>query len=426
MRYAIGVLLALFALNWIPREASAQVTVEGDFRLRWYSDRFSEAMDNRGDENYLRYLGRLRARAPINTKAHFYTELITWTQNNPTSPVRNIAGTGVTQYGISQIFAELVQPDLLVFDLVRVRVGRQQFPIGKGLSQGESYYFFDKFDGARLDLAYGDNTLSLFGAITGQNVSESGLYPDPGSDQIYIARLARPVMGENLMAYYIYNKLRGDFNDSYIYGFGINGQHMKNRLEYAFEIAQQEFNNLGGLPDKGGVGYMGNISYRFPLGALRSVKVETRYAAYQGDDADTPDQQEMFSPLYPSWFWGGRRGYANGAIGGDYPWNDRNPEGTRVWYTRFYFIPRALPALRVQFQYLDIGEWVDNDNYNSMDDEYAISCYYRLAPQVQMQLRFVQSLPNDDDRDANDSGGLSWSEDRVKITRFMTELSVNF
>ncbi len=443
-RSTIGILLAAIILTCLPQASSAQMSFEGDFRLRWYSDHFDEALDNRGTENYMRYLGRVRARAQINPKANFYTELTTWTENNPTSPARNIAGTGRMKFGVSQIFAELMEPDFLVFDLIRMRIGRQQFPIGKGLSQGESYYFYDKFDGGRLDISYRTNTLSLFGAITGQNVSESGLYPDPGSDQIYIARLSRPVFGQNLMGYYIYNKLRGQFNDSYIFGWGVSGDYMRNRLLYAVEFAHQKFHTLDGLPQKAGLGYMGNIAYRTSFGPFRSVKIETRYAAYQGDD-ETTEKIEMFSPLYPSFFWGSRRGYVSGGIGGDYPYDGRNLSGTRLWFTRFYVIPTAIPKLRIQLQYLMSAEYTDNvdynpidtltglpmTDYNSMDDEFSIKFYYNLSKQTQMQIRFARNYPNGDDADVNRSSppdyrDYSWSEDRVSQTRYMAELSVKF
>ncbi len=403
----------------------AQIQLDGDFRMRVYSDAFDESLDNRGTENYARYLGRLRAKAQVNPKVHFYTELITWTQNNPVSPARNIAGTGKMEYGISQIFAEIVEPDFLVFDLFRARVGRQQFPVGEGLSQGESNNFYDKFDGIRFDMSRSDWVLSLFGSVTEQNVSESGLYPDPGSDQLYVARLTRPVLNQQVMGYYIYNKLRGQFNDSYVVGGGVSGAFMDDRLTYFAEAAWQDFNTLDGLPEKGGRGCMGGVSYRWSMGPFRSVKVETKYAAYQGDDAST-DKVEIFSPLYPSFYWGSRRGYVDGGIGGDYPYNGRNPEGSRIWYSRIYVIPSKMPRLRLQLQYVKINEYVNNDDYNTMDDEFSAKLYYRLSVQTQLQLRFARNYPNGDDRDLNDSGAITWSEDRVKQTRFMAELQVKF
>ena len=419
------IITAVALLGILSDTASAQMTFDGDFRVRLYNDRFSEAMDDRGDENYMRYLARVRTKMQVNNRTFIYAEFTTWTENNPTSPVRNIAGTGKMEYGVSQLFGELLFPNLLGLDLARVRVGRQQFPIGKGLSLGESYYFFDKFDGVRLDMAYRDYTLAMFGAITGQNLSESGLYPDPGSDQLYAVRLSRPVLNQNVMGYYIYQRLRGQFNDSYIFGGGVSGDFMTKRLDYLVEFDKQFYHQVDGLPEKHGFGFMGGIGYRTSLGPFRSVKVETRYAAYEGDDADT-DDYEQFSPLYPNFFWGSRDGYVNGEIGGDFPYDGRNPEGSRLWFSRVYVIPTKLPRLRLQLQFIKIDEYVDNDNYNSMDDELSVKAYYKLSDQVQLQLRFCRNYPNDDDKDVNDSGQISWSEDRVKMTRFMTEINVKF
>ena len=50
--------LSLIILLTIP--AKAQFNIEGDFRVRWYADKFYDARDNRGDETYMRYLGRLK------------------------------------------------------------------------------------------------------------------------------------------------------------------------------------------------------------------------------------------------------------------------------------------------------------------------------------------------------------------------------
>lgn len=408
-----------------PIARAAQFDVDGDFRLRQYSDSFEETLDDRGTENYFRYLGHIRARAIVNPKASFYTELTTWTLSNEEVPARNIAGTGRMQWGISQIFAELIQPKFLVFDLFRARVGRQQFPIGEGLSQGESSYFEDRFDAIRFDMSYRAWVFSTFAAITEQNLSESGLYPDPGSDQLYIARLSRAIGNQTVMGYYIYNKLRGVYNDSYILGGGFNGSYMDNHLQYFGEFAYQEFNTLSGLPDKGGVGYMAGISYRWSMGPFKSIKAETKYAAYQGDDSST-DKVEIFSPLYPSFFWGSRRGYVDGGIGGDFPYNGRNPEGSRLWFTRVYVVPSKLPQLRVQLQYLVINEFVDNDGYNSMDDEIALKVYYEVSPQARIQVRVARNLPNGDDKDLNESGTIGSTEDRYEQTRFMTELQVKF
>ncbi len=421
--FALILSIALLMLATAAR--ASDIELDGDFRLRLYSDRFSEALDDRGTENYMRYRTRVRARAHATRNASFYTELTTFTENNPVTPVRNIAGTGKMEYGISQMFAELVQPKFLVFDLFRARVGRQQCPIGKGLSQGESSNFFDRFDGIRFDMSRGAYVLSVFGAITEQNVSSSGLYPDPGSDQLYTARLSRTIGNQTVMGYYIYNKLRGQFNDSYIFGGGASGNFMANRLQYFAEMAFQDFNTLEGIPEKGGLGYMAGISYRWSMGPFRSVKVETRFAAYQGDDAST-DKIEMFSPLYPSFYWGSRRGYVDGAIGGDYPHDGRNLEGSRMWYTRVYVVPSQLPKFRLQLQYIKIDEYVDNDGINTMDDEFAAKLYYELSKQTRVQFRYARNFPNHEDYDLNNSGQITWSEDRVKQTRLMAELEVRF
>jgi hypothetical protein len=425
MKFGIVILALLVVWGGLAIETQAQASFEGDFYLRGYNDRFYAARDSRGTENYMRYLGRLRTKVQADAKVNIFCELTTWTENNPVSPARNIAGTGRMNFGVSQLFAEMVQPNLLMFDVVRVRAGRQQFPIGDGLSQGESYYFFDKFDAIRFDLAYKAYAFSLFGAITGQNLSASGLYPDPGSDQLYIARLSRPVLGHQVMTYYIYNKLRGQFNDSYIFGGGINGEKMGKRLTYSAEFAYQNFNQLKGLPDKGGLGYMGGIGYRFAYGPFRWIKVETRFAAYQGDDAST-EKTERFSPMYPSFYWGSRRGYVSGVQGGDYPNNDSNLEGSRLWYSRVYFVPSRFPKARLQFQYLVSNEWVNNDNYNSMDDEFAIKLYYQVTPQTQLQFRFTRVIPNEGDADVNHSGTITWSEDRISLNSFMAEMAVEF
>ena len=425
--YKHTALTLIFGLLLIaaPVAKAAQIDVDGDFRLRLYNDRFSETMDDRGTENYARYLGHIRAKARVNPKTHFYTELITWTENNETAPARNIAGTGRMKWGISQIFAELVQPDFLFFDLFRARVGRQQFPIGEGLTQGESSYYSDKFDGVRFDMSYRAYVLSFFGSITGQNVSENGLYPDPGSDQLYVARLSRSLGNHSVMGYYVYNKLRGQFNDSYIFGGGFNGNVMQTHLQYFLEVAHQDWHQLEGFPSKGGWGYMAGAAYRWSMGPFKSVKAETKIAAYQGDDTDT-DEIEIFSPLYPSFYWGSRRGYVDGGIGGDYPFNGRNPEGSRLWYSRIYVVPNKFPQARLQLQYVKIDEFVNNDGYNSMDDEFSVKLYYQLSPQTQLQLRYARNFPNGEDKDANESGTISSMEDRYTQDRLMAELTVKF
>ena len=285
---------------------------------------------------------------------------------------------------------------------------------------------FAHCEGVRFDMAYRSYALSVFGAITSQTVSASGLYPDPGSDQLYIARLSRAFGNHTLMGYGVYNRLRGDFNDHNIFGGGISCNFMTNHLTYFAEMAGQKFHTLEGLPEKGGMGYMAGVGYRWSVGPFRSVKVETRYASYQGDDADTKDKVEIFSPEYPSFYWGSRAGYVDGAAGGDYPYDGRNYEGSRIWYTRAYVVPRQIPKLRIQLQYVMVGEYVDNDDYNTMDDELALNFYYEVSPQARIQFRFAKNYANGEDRDLNESGLISWSEDRVGKTRFMTELEVKF
>jgi len=397
--------------------------LSADFRFRLYNDHYINTRDNRGTEDYIRYLARIRAKWDASAHASFYNELITFTETNPLTPVRGIAGTGNVHYGISQVFAQLTYPDVLCFDILRFRVGRQQFPIGKGLSLGESYYYTDKFDGARLDLSYRSYNLSLFGAITGVNVSESGLYPEPGTDQLYVARLAKRVRRHDLMLYSIYEKPRNDFNDNYILGTGVNAEWLDGRFEYYFEGAWQNFHTLDGLPEKSGIGYMAGIGYRWSMPYIRSVMVQTQYAAYQGDDANTPET-EIFSPGYPSFFWGDRNGYVNGAIGGDYPYDGRNAEGSRIWYTRCYFRPAILPDLRLQFQYIKITEYVNRDNYNVYDDEFAIKAYYDLSRQTTLQLRYAIDFSNGEDKDLNGNGIITSSEDRVNRHRFMLEFAI--
>ncbi|MBW7888161.1 MAG: hypothetical protein H3C35_07360 [Bacteroidetes bacterium] len=401
----------------------SQFNIEGDFQTRWYSDNFYNAMDNRAQENYLKYLGRIRGKSRVGQNAIFFTELTTMI-DNPGSPVRNIGGTGAMRFGISQIFAEMTGQDFLIFDVARLRVGRQQFPIGNGLTLGDSYYFYDKFDGARIDLALYPFTLSMFGAVTGQNTSSTGIYPDPGSDQLYAARLGTNFLNQDIMAYFVQQKLRGAFNDNTVFGFGATGNLSVKDLDYFLEGAYQNFNTPPGLPEKGGIGYMGGISYRWGMGPFRSIKVETRYAAYQGDDAKT-SKIEQFSPPYPNFWWGSRTGYVNGDIGGNYP-NNKNLEGSRIWYSRIYFIPSVFPKVRVQFQYVKVGEYIDNDNYNSMNDEFSVRLYYTITRESSVQLRYSRLLPNGEDKDLNGNGVITSSEDRVGVNSYMVEWKIEF
>jgi hypothetical protein len=422
-RLLVAVVALVASLAGAAGAARAQ-ELSGDFRFRFYNDQYVNARDSRGTEDYIRYLARVRTKWNANAHTAFFNELVTFADANPLTPVSGIAGTGNVRYGISQIFAQLTYPDVLCFDALRLRVGRQQFPVGKGLSLGESYYFTDKFDGARLDLSCRSYNLSLFGAITGVNVSESGLYPEPGSDQIYVARLAKRLYRHDLMLYSIYEKPRNDFNDDQIIGAGLASDWLDGKLDYYAEGAWQDFHTLEGLPKKGGVGFMGGIGYKWSMRYIRSIKVETQYAAYQGDDVTTP-KTEIFSPQYPSFFWGDRNGYVNGAVGGDYPYDGRNAEGSRIWYTRCYFRPAALPDLRLQFQYIKVAEYVNRDGYNVFDDEFAVKAYYDLSKEVTLQLRYAVDFSNGEDRDLNGNGIISSSEDRVNRNRLMMELSVD-
>jgi len=411
--------VTLFSLGTL----HAQLNLEGEFRARWYSDTYIGKLDQQGKENYMRYDGSIRAKTQIGANALFSTELIA-ISNNPQLPTRDFAGTGEFTYGIAEMFGEVTQPDFLVFDLARLRVGRQQFPIGNGLSFGESYNP-TRFDGGRIDLARGIFSLSLFGAITGQNLSTSGLYPDPGTDQVYVSRLGVNIFQQDVMGYYIFHKLRGDYNDSYIVGGGSSGTAFIDKLEYFVEAAYQKFDVAPGLPLKHGIGYMAGASYQWTMGPFKSVKFESRYAAFQGDDASTPDQ-EQFSPLYTSFFWGARAGYADGDVGGDYPHAGQNLEGSRIWYSRLYVIPRNLPKVRVQVQYTKVNEFVNNDGINSMDDEFAARVYYTFATQVQLQFRYSMTLPNAGNYDFNHDGTISLSENRYKVETYMLEMVLHF
>ncbi len=415
-------ILLVFLFGAIP--AMAQFNVEGDFRVRWYSDHFYDAADGRGHENFMRYLARLRAKTKVGQSTTFFTELISLI-DNPGQPVRNIAGTGPMRFGVSQIYAEYTDQDFLFFDVTRVRIGRQQFAIGNGLTMGDSYYYLDKFDGGRLDLALYPFTLSSFAAITGQNLSSSGLYPDPGSDQLYAVKLATNIFDQDIIAYSVEQKLRGSYNDNIVYGGGLNGQLYFKDLDYFVEGAMQQFNTPPGFPEKGGIGYMTGIGYRWGWSLFRSIKVETRYAAYEGDDAKT-NKTEQFSPPYPNFFWGNRVGYVNGDVGGDFPRNGRNLEGTTMWYSRIYFILREFPKLRTQFQYIKVGEYVDNDNYNSMDDEFSIRFYYTVSSQSALQFRFSRVIPNGADKDLSGDGNISSSEDRYGSNSYMFEWQIEF
>lgn len=417
-----NILLAVFLLGFGATEIKAQFTVTGDFRTRFYYDTFSGGIQDRQDLNYIRYLGRINVRSNVGDNVSFYSELMTFT-DNPLSVTRNIAGTEEMYYGISQLFAEVVFPDAPVFDVVRFRVGRQQFPIGRGLSQGSSISYARLFDGVRGDFSKYDFNLSLFGSVTRQNLSPSGLFPDSGGDKLFIGRLSRTVLNQDLMSYFILNRLDGNYNDSYIIGGGIRGSFLDPELEYFGEIAHQTFNTAPGFPKMSGMGYMAGIGYRWQMGPFRWVKLETRYAAYQGNDEST-DRIERFSPLYPSFFWGDRAGFANGVIGGDYPRDGANLEGSRIFYNRIYFVPQALQRLRVQFQYIYVTEYVDNDNYNSMNNEFSARVFYSITRNSRIQFRYVLREPNEDDFNPNLPE--TSTRDRFSIHRYMLEWHVRF
>lgn len=404
--------------------ATAQVRFGGDFMMRSYAERFQGSLDDRDDLNYMRFLGRIYMFSPVSRNVSLRTDFVTLS-DNPVFPARSIAGTGTLRYSIAQLYADLMAPEFLFFDVARFRLGRQQFKVGEGLSLGESYYLTDGWDGVRGDFSYRLWTLSLFGAITGQNLSEDGYYPRPGSDQLYVAKLEYELYSQTLMGYAIYDKRRGVFNDNMVTGFGSSGSIRHRNLQYFLEVAHQEFNNFEGLPEKSGMGYMAGLSYSWSAGPFRVIKAEVRTAGYQGDDATT-EREEIFSPIYPTWWWGDRTGYANGSIGGNWPNRDRRLEGSRVWYGRFYVSPRSLPRARLQFQYVTVTDWVNNDDYNENDDEFAVKLYYQLNDNVRLQGRYVRRISNGDDYDVSQDGSITRIEDRVEIDRFMLEFRLRF
>ena len=402
----------------------SQFNLTGDFRLRWYSDQFKGTMDNRGPEDYLRTLGRLRSQIKIDKYSNFNAELITINESE-SIPTRNIGGTGNMLYGISQLFVDVTRPNFLILDQARLRVGRQQFALGNGLVFGDSYYYLNKFDGGRLDLGYNIFDLTLFGAITGQNLSSSGLYPDPGSDQIYVAKLGADVIHQDIMTYFVLQRLRGLYNDNFTVGIGDASTILNNNLEYFGDLAYQKVNSAPGLPKVHGIGYMGGLSYKLAIGPFRTIKIESSYAAYQGDNKNTSDI-ERFAPPFPSFFWGEATGYVNGTIGGEQPHNGMYADGCRIWYTRIYFVPKLLPALRVQFSYCKVNDYINTDNYNEHDDELAVRVYYNLSQNTRLQFRYGRVLPNGPAYDISHSGSISSTEDRFAQTRFMTEIYVQF
>lgn len=418
------IILVAAAASLTASGVRAQMQISGDFMTRNYWEMFSDDRDDRENLEYMRFLGRMTAVAPIGRDARFRTDLVT-ISDNPVYPSRSLAGTGGIRFGISQIYGEFMQPDFLFFDLARFRFGRQHYELGNGLTMGESYYQLEDYDGVRADFARRNWTLGLFGAITEQTLTPDGFYPEPESDQLYVMQVQYEVQEHTLLGYSIYEKQRGGFNDNVIFGAGASGQVFLPKLEYFSEAAYQTYNTLSGLPDQGGLGYMAGISYSWSMPHFRSVKAEVRTAGYQGDDADT-DKTEMFSPIYPSWWWGDRTGYASGSIGGDYPNNDKQAEGSRVWYGRIYFSPTILPKSRVQFQYVTVGDWVNNDNYTEPDDEFGVKVYYQVSDNVRIQGRYFKRMPNGEDFDQNGDGTISRIEDKVTAERLMFEFRVQF
>jgi hypothetical protein len=293
------------------------------------------------------------------------------------------------------------------------------------LTLGDSYYMLDNYDGVRLDFSYRLWTLGLFGAITKQEVSPSGFYPKPGSDQLYAVKLEYELYNHVLLAYSVYEKQRGYFNDNIIAGIGSNGSIVLKDIKYFGEFAVQRFNTLEGLPEKGGVAYMAGVSYQWTMGPFRLIKAEFRSAGYQGDDAST-DKIETFEPYYPNWYWGDRTAYANGSVGGDYPHRGIRPEGSRIWYGRIYFCPAAVPEVRLQFQYADVGDWINNDNITEPNDEFGIKLYYDVNANVLFQARYFRRITNSDDLDVNQSDTITLSEDKFGAQRIMLGFEIRF
>lgn len=409
------------AFLFLSQDAFAQLNIGGDFRARWLHDTFRNAEDERPDLNYLRYLGRINASARVMDRTSFHGEFTTFTLPNPLSPARNVVGTGDMSYGISQLYGETVFTEVPFIEATRMRVGRQPFPIGSGLSQGDSAYFINNFDGVRLDLSFWRLRLSMMSAITDKDISSGGYFPEPGGDMIHIGRLATDIGDQNIMGYFIYNRLDGIYNDNYIAGVGGRGTII-DEMDYYWEAAHQTYNVAPGLPEMSGFGTMSSLRYRWQMGPLRWFLLEGRHAAYQGNNPDT-DRVERFSPLYPSFFWGDRSGFVNPVIGGDWPRNGRQrPHGSHMFYGRMYVVPNVLPQLRIQLQYIHAREFVDHDNYNPYDDEFSLRMYYTVSTNNRFQLRYVRVMPNEDDYRDRVTSLL----DRYTRNRVMLEWRVRF
>jgi len=416
-------LTALLMLLAAP-QVQAQMELGGDFLVRTYWEKFMDTRDNRENLNYTRFLGRLYLDVPVGDNASFHTDLVTISEN-PVFPPRSIAGTGSLYYGISQIYGEITTPRVPLFDLSRFRVGRQHYKLGQGLTLGDSYYMTDHYDGIRGDFSRGPWTLGLMGAVTSQELTDGGFYPSPGSDQIYVAKLEYEFINHTLLAYSTYDKRRGVFNDNIVTGLGAKGRIALHNLKYFSEVATQQFNTLGGLPEKGGMAYMAGLSYSWSMGPFRTVKVEVRGAGYEGDDAST-DKVEIFEPFYPSWFWGDRTAYVNGDLGGDYPHRGLRPEGSRIWFGRIYFSPSAAPKFRLQFQYAMVDDWINNDGITEPNNEFGTKLFYQFSDNVRLQGRYFIRTANASDSDLNNSGTISRIEDRFDAQRFMLEFRVQF
>jgi hypothetical protein len=419
-----GIFLAAVLTLLAVAPAFGQIHIGGDFRMRFYAEQFYDTRDDRDDLYYTRLMGRLSLDAPLTKYGAFHVDFVTLGENPDIQP-RTLGGTGTLIYGISQLYAQAVTSGLPPFDFVRLRVGRQHFLLGKGMTLGDSYYMMDEYDGARVDLARGMWTLGFLGAITGAEYAEGGFYPEPGSDRIYVAKLEYELRDHVLLAYYVYEAPHGDFNDNYIIGLGSSGRIVLRNLNYFAEFASQRYNTMSGLPEKGGIAYMAGVSYSWSTGRFRVLKAEIRAAGYQGDDATT-EKVEIFEPFYPSWWWGDRSAYANGTIGGDYPHRGIRTEGSRVWYGRFYLSPTAIPKARLQFQYAAVRDWVNNDGVTESNDEFGIKLFYEVNANMRFQARYFRSMPNSEDTDINDSGTITRIEDRYTRQRFVLEFWVKF
>jgi len=421
IKWAIA--LALLALPGI-LPAYGQVQVGGDFMVRVYSLKYFDTRDNRDDLNYLRLAGKLHVDAPIGDVASVHTDFVTISEN-PVFRTRAIGGSGSLLYGIAQIYGEVLTPDVPLVDLARLRVGRQHYMLGQGLTLGSSYYMTDNYDGLRVDLSRGLWTFGYMGAVTAQEVSEGGYNPEPGGNHIHVAKLEYDLYDHVLLGYYVYEKQLGVFNDNTIIGLGSTGSIVLSDLEYFGEFATQKFNTLPGLPDKGGIAYMAGVSYSWTQGPFRIIKAEVRTAGYQGDDAKT-DKVETFEPFYPTWWWGDQTAYVNGDIGGDYPHRGIQMEGSRVWYGRIYVSPKAVPKVRLQLQYANVDDWVNNDDITEPDDEFGIKLYYEASSNIRFQARYFRRIANAEDADINDSGTITKSEDRYNVQRMMMEFRFKF